>query len=113
MAGRPDSSRPSQAWHVSLDNGRGVMCANAVAKPLGRVLRQELQAAMCRAGGTEQPSHTARLFVARAQAAGQSAGLLIADVKSAFFPVWPELAVGAVLTASQRQDLFTAGILGA
>ncbi len=60
------------------------------------------------AAGLSSRLMLARLFVAQAQAAGQSAALLFVDVKAAFCSVWPEIAVGWVLTEQQRASIFRA-----
>ena len=60
---------------MSYENCRGVLCANAAAKVVARVMRQEIlppllpalrgwQYGAVPAGGTEIPSHAVRTFLA-------------------------------------------------
>ena len=68
---------------MSSSNTRGVLCANAPAKPIGKLLRQVLEPAMAAevyglqfgavaGGGTVFPAHTARLFLAQSRLAGRA-----------------------------------------
>ena len=115
MAGAPrKAGKP-----MSSDNIRGVLCANEVAKPLGKVLREEHRAVMSaevagwqdgavRGGSTERPIHLVRFFLLNARAEGRSAAALFADLRAAFYSIWPEIAAGVLLSDEDRRDLLEA-----
>ena len=102
---------------MSSTNTRGVLCANAPAKPVGKLLRKVLEPAMATeveglqfgaiaGGGTVFPVHTAKLFFAQARLAGLSSAILFGDLKAAFYSAWPEVVLGQVLLPEQRQAIF-------
>ena len=107
---------------MSLANVRGVQCSNAAPRVVGKVLRRQLRDALVAqvgdlqsgavpAMGTDIATFTLKLFMANARVRAVSAGAVFADLKSAFYSAWPELAVGPLLSGEQRQKLFAAAEL--
>jgi len=100
---------------LSLATVRGVQCSNAAPRVVGKVLRRQLRDALVAqvgdlqsgaapAMGTEIATFTLKLFMANARVRAVSAGAVFADLKSAFYSAWPELAVGPLLSGEQRQQ---------
>ena len=102
---------------LSGTNARGILCADALGKFYGGHLRWRLRPALVAetagtqsgavpGGGTAAPAMFARTFIEAAKARGLAAGLVFTDIRAAFYSCWPELAVGAVLPAHRREDIF-------
>ena len=97
-------------------NARGVLCSSCPGKLYAQCHRQQL-APLCdaiafdtqqggRAGkGVDLASHTVRLFLARARWQGHSAAAVFVDLKSAFYGVLTEEAVGPLHDEGARRSL--------
>ena len=108
----PVPRKPKQA--LTLDNSRGVLCADTSAKVIARAIRTEALPALVATAlpfqcgavpqrGVPHTSHMARLFLQHARAQKQSAAILFVDIKGAFYAAWAELVVGPTLTPKDRR----------
>ena len=102
---------------LSLAASRGVLAGSHVGKAIAKATRSALAPLLkCQAGdeqqgavqhgGTEFTAHTVRLFFRRARLSNKCAAVVFADLKSAFYSVLQEMAVGACMPAADRQAAF-------
>ena len=103
----------------TLQNSRGIMCANVAGKVVAKAVRSQLvgplaleaggrQHGAVPRGGTEFPSHACRLFLKEAARTRRPAAVLFTDLASAFFSALPEMALGAIPTSQKRAQVFDA-----
>ena len=103
----------------TLQNSRGIMCANVAGKVVAKAVRSKLvgplaveaggrQHVAVPRGGTEFPSHAWRLFLKEAVRTRRPAAVLFTELASAFYSALLELALGAILTSQKRAQVFDA-----
>ena len=103
----------------TLQNSRGVVCANVASKVVATAVRSQLVGPLAEKaggrqhgavprGGTEFPSHACRLFLKEAARTRRPAAVLFTDLASAFYSALPELALGAILTSQKSAQVFDA-----
>ena len=101
---------------LSGENARGILLSNHIAKVFGKVLRQQVASPFAQlvkewqygavaGGGIEYPAHAVRLFLAQAHCMKFPAAIIFADLKAAFYRVWPEFALGPLLGTADREAL--------
>ena len=108
----------------TLQNRRGVLCANGAGKVVAKVARSQLveplsaeagarQHGAVPRGGTEFPWHACRMHLKEALRTRRPAAVLFTDLAGAFCSALPELALGAILSSRKRGQVFDAlGIAG-
>ena len=102
---------------LSLGNARGVLCSSSVGKLYGRCLRKAAVPALVAesggaqfgavpGGGTDLPAMAIQLILDGAARRGKTVAVLFTDIKGAFYNILPEIALGPLLAAPQRLELF-------
>jgi len=102
---------------LTLANARGVLCSSSVGKLYARCLRTAAvpglvaetlgaQFGAVPGGGTDLPAVAVQLFMDGAARRGKTVAVLFGDIKGAFYNILPEVALGPLMTDSQRTELF-------
>ena len=99
---------------MTLENGRGVLVSSHVGKVVGKMCRGRLVDALgqaagplqfgaVRGGGIDAPGFAVRLFLADLAARKANGAVLFTDLKSAFYTVFKEAALGPLTSAAARE----------